>query len=556
MINKMLSLAVFLCMFFPGSRVFSFNGIPPSGADAETPGTESGQFDFEPDFQLKLYGDHFFQYHFPLVSRENDYETLIKAPKFFNTLGLKIETNDVEIVSEWEFRGVPDKNGDWEAASEIRIKENYIRWNLETFNLAFGFQNYSWGVADEINPTDNVNPSNYEMGFNIEDLPVLSVSTSYYPTSRLKFQAIYVPCEQDDKYFFDFRNEVPANLFRKISFSDYDFTSQQPVVSVTQETNQVSYKPLEFGPESGIFGIKTDIFSPWVDFSLSYVYDIDPFYSPEITLAKYTPGLTSELRSKIEQRLPSDEAEALISRLAGQDAWCLASVKLKRRRMHRLGFDIKTILGDYSLWLEACYSITEDDNNRSYKIRNHDLSCTAGFDFYFGPNDRFYANIQYTGQWLPRFDNDFYNDYPGGEPVSDQISSRLYMQKYYYRALTDPLGLHTQAILHGLMTQVRFSFFNGTLQPEINSYFTLPSGYDKNQKKRYGSLMLTPEVDYAPGGSLHIKAGVNLAWGWYKRAGENTVHADDRSDLIGYLYPYNNIWFKISYKWEHLFKGD
>jgi hypothetical protein len=104
------------------------------------------------------------------------------------------------------------------------------------------------------------------------------------------------------------------------------------------------------------------------------------------------------------------------------------------------------------------------------------------------------------------------------------------------------------------MAQLEWSFLNGKIKPVINGYFNLPDKYDTKEKKRYGSLLLMPEIDFAPGNSLHLYLGANLAYAWFKPTGTNTIKNNDRSDLIGYLYPYNNMYFKISYKWDQTIK--
>ena len=114
--------------------------------------------------------------------------------------------------------------------------------------------------------------------------------------------------------------------------------------------------------------------------------------------------------------------------------------------------------------------------------------------------------------------------------------------------------MQTEKYTHGFVASLDFNFFNGTLKPSFNAYYSLPSGYDKKEKKRYGSLLLMPEIDYSPGNSLHFYLGANLAYSWFKPRGSNKVRNDDQTDLIGFLNPYNNIYLKIEYKWNHNIK--
>jgi hypothetical protein len=511
----------------------------------------TGDFDLQPEFKIKLYGDHFFQYHLPVDKNHNNYNTLITVPKLFNTMGIHVVNNNIELVSEWEFRGMSSKTGEWDSLSDIRIGENYMKWNPGKLNLGFGFQNYTWGVADELNPTDNLNPENYEMGYKIEKIPVLSASMKYYPADWLSLEGVYIPFEQSDEYFFDTRDEIPVELFQETCFSGFNLTTQQPETSLIPAEKLVNYDYPKYNYESGILGIKSSFYSSSVDFSISYIYDLDPFFTPQIELEQYAIESSEELENELYSNLPAEDANNIINELSGYDAFRVKEVGLKRARIQRLGFDVKTIVDRYGIWLESCYSITEDKNNDSYKIRNHDLAWTAGFDFFYGPNDRFYVNFQYTGKWIPDFDNKFYTDYSGGMPDENYLNDEQYMEEYYYRALVQPLGIQTESATHGFMAQLEWTFLDGKIKPVINGYYTIPVDYDKKEKKRYGSLLLMPEIDFAPGNSLHLFLGTNLAYSWFKPAGSNTVKNNDRSDLIGYLYPYNNIYFKISYKWNH-----
>ena len=511
----------------------------------------SEDFSFQSDFKVTFYGDHFFQYHYPLDADNRNFNTLITAPKMFNRLGVEITDNNIELVSEWEFRGFPDKTGNWEAISNIRMQDNYIAWDHDNFNLGFGFQKYAWGVADGTNPTDNLNPENYEMGYEIEDIPVLSVSADYYPKRWWAVKGVYIPFEQSDKYFFDFRDEIPRSLFQKFYISGFNFNTLKPEISPRLAEKQVNFRQLKFSPESGIFGIKNNFYFSGIDISFSYIYDIDPFYTPDFDLEEYTVEVPDDVIASLNETLPGAEAERVTDKLRGNTAYRIETMDLKRRRVHRLGFDMKTIVDKYGIWLEACYSITEDHNNTSYRVRNHDVEWVTGFDFSYGPHDKYYLNLQYTGKWIPDYYNTFYTDYTNGMPDFNRLADKQYMREYFYRATVQPLGMQTERFRHGVMTQLEWSLFDGKITPALDGYYTFPVDYDTEEKKRYGNLLLMPEIDYAPGNALHVFFGANLAYSWYKPKGNDTIKDNDRSNFTGYLNPYNNIYFRISYQWEY-----
>lgn len=505
------------------------------------------------DFEIEIKGDHYFQYHLP--TSENNYNTLIKAPKWINELGLEVNHQHIELVSKWELRGAMDETGNWGDMSEIRIKENYLKINKAKVSWSFGFQDYAWGVADDLNPTNNLNPKDYEIkGFETEEIPIFSAACKYYPNEKWSFQGIFVPLEQSDVYFWDYEDFVPDQFFYKKQFSGVNLNNNQAEVEYLPDTKNVKTSNLEFGPESSLAALKASYYSSGLDFSLSYIYDIDPYFTPKITLEQYSVGVNNEIRDWIYNNLSETEANNMLAQMNSTSSYRISEINLERNRVHRFGFDAKTIVDRYGIWLEACYSLTEDSRNNSYEERNHDLAYTLGFDFFYGPNQRFYLNLQYAGKWIPKFDNNFYTDYKDGMPNGNFTDNESYMEEYYYRSLVQPFGMHTEGYTHSVSTSMDFSFFNGTLKPTINAFYSIPGKYDRMEKKRYGSLLLLPELEYSPGHSLHLYLGANLAYSWYKPYGSDKVRNDDATDLIGFLHAYNNIYFKLSYAWKHKLK--
>ena len=481
----------------------------------------------EPKTLIKLKGEHYFQYHFPL--KGGSYDTFIKAPKFINEFKLQVFHRNIEVVSEWELRGVMDKSGEWGKLSDYKIGKNYIKWNKEKFNLAFGYQVYKWGVADEFNPTNNLNPKNYEKGYESEEIPILSVSGKYYPNENTSVEAVFIPFEQNDEYFFSYADEVPSAMFGKYSYKNIP-SGSAPQFLVNNSDKNVNVKNLEYNPKSVIAGIKANYYSNSFDFSVSYVYDVDPYYSPEIKLEKYS--------------LEAGNSSML------QSAYKTAEINLVRNRIHRLGFDIKTIYDKYGIWTEVCYSFTNDKNRLEYKKRKNELSIVTGLDFRYGPNDRFYINLQYTGRLVKDYYSGFFSDYSNGLPDTDFINDHSYMEKYFYRGLVQNLRMQSEKYLQGILAQFEWSFYDETIKPVLNVYYTLPGGYDENEKKRYGSLLLNPELEYDNGEAFKIQLGANLAYSWYKDKISGEIKSNDRADLIGYLNPFNNIYLKVSYEWN------
>ena len=503
------------------------------------------------EFHFQFKGEHELYFHFPL-SNGGDFQYPLTSPKSLNRFGLNLSQKNIRLVSEWELRFFLPQSGNQEDAVLLIPKENYIRYSTRKMNWTFGLQKYSWGMADHINPTNNLNPLDYTItGFEPEEIPVFSSSVEYFPRDSWKMQAVYIPFEQSDNIFWSYPEAIPGALFAKYVISDFDFNTQIPATTTIAQEKQISEIQPDYGLRSGVFGGRLNFYSSKVDLSLSYVYDFDPYFTPFITTEKYFPGITGSLEDKFNQTLNAEEASQVISYLSGISSYRISQIDLLRKRIHRFGGNAKTIIGRFGLWLEACYSITEQANSEDYKNRGNDLFFVLGTDFFFGPNERFYGNIQYTGKWIPNYYHSFYSEYPGGIPQAGFQDNEEYVRQYYYRALVQPLGFQSETYLHGVTVNFDFSFFNGKLKPSLVGYLLTPDGYDKAEKTRSGSLLLMPSVDYSPGNALHFILGSYLSWSAYKENGGDQTKYNDSSSILGLLNPYNNLYVKISYSWNH-----
>ncbi len=477
--------------------------------------TPEAQAAAESSFHLSLSGSHAFDYRLPAYGDAFDYTGDIKSPEFSNNLGLELKSGDLTIVSRWAFdlspiAGVANAQGqfgDWDSLTKIRPLENYVSWSPSGFKLTFGYQIFSWGVADKRNPTDNINPRNYSLGMDADKIPILSADAIWYPSGALSFEAVYVPFEQPDRWLQDFRSgllgDVPAAL---LPFP-----------------NNVVYVPIDDKPASLLMGYRANYHSAAVDLSASYLYDFDPFYTPRITVIQ--PG-------------------------GPGTPWVIGAVNLERKRIHRFGADAKTTLGKVGLWVEAAYSLTGNSGENDYGTRKSKLDYTAGFDLNYGPNDSYYMNIQYIGTYIPGFDNKFGSDYPGGQPTMAGFVDPGYMQDYWERSLVNSLGSDTEGLLQGITVDFKWELMDALLTPELIAVYTQPFFYDDTSETRYGSLILNPTVDIMPVDSFHVKIGAILYYSWHKMPG-GKLALDTTGDKIGTFTPSNNMYLEILYKWKY-----
>jgi hypothetical protein len=502
----------------------------PAAADTAAPAAASGSL-----FSLNLAGSHEFGYRFPVYSDDFDYQGEMKSPYLSDEFDLTVQDKDIKLVSNWNATLRPlaaDANGEygsWDKLVRARALENYVSWSPSGFKLAAGYQIFSWGVADKKNPTDNLNPRDYTVGVNADKIPVLAADAVWYPVDAVSIEGVFEPSSQKSIYPVDFAAEIPARVFYG-----------QKMISATaagpdsSKSGSVDYDPLTLEPKNAIAGGKVNYRSSAVDLSLSYLYDVDPFYTPSITTVV--------------------EPVAGAPAAYGLNFTRVSSISLERDRIHRFGLDAKTTLGKFGLWTEAAYSLTQNDGSSDdYAYRRSKLDYVVGTDISFGPDDSGYLNLQYIGTWIPGYDDSFYSDYVGGQPDKTKVGNQAYMQSYYERALVNALGLDTEGLLQGATINLKYEFAKGAVTPQLTAVYVMPFLYDDTLVTRYGSLDLNPEIDIMPVDSFHIKVGADLAYSWVKPTGES-VRLDTTTDKIGIYTSSNNVYLKILYKWNYELK--
>ncbi|MBN2545846.1 MAG: hypothetical protein JXB50_08620 [Spirochaetes bacterium] len=478
-----------------------------------------------PKFNFSINGDNAFEFHIPVTKDHLDFYGKIKSPQFNNDLGVKLSYKTLSVVSEWQFDIMLNEFGSIDNILILRPLENSIKWSAWKFNFGAGFQFYSWGCADKINPTDNLNPRDFTKGLDSEKLSLLSFYTGFFPFGFMSIEAVYVPFEQSDIFPVNWAGKIPKEFF----YEQTIISSPSPLIyDVIKLKSNRQQNKLNFDPSSFLLGGKINFNTKIADFSFSYLYDFDPYYTPFIKVKKYQIMFGA---------IPT-----------GNYSFKVNSVELIRKRLHRFGADFKTTVDRFGLWVELCYTMTEDYSMVLDSIRNHNLSFAAGFDFNYGPNKDFYFNMQMMGEYNPLFDKNFYKDYEDGLPDSDEIDNKDYMKRYYYRAITNDIGTVRSGATLGLSINFKWPVLNSLLTPSISAVYAVPVDYDWQHDARYGSMFLNPELDIMPIDSLHIKIGAHLFFAWHKLEDEEIDI--DYNDEIGSFNYHNNIYLLVNYKWS------
>lgn len=447
-------------------------------------------------FTIMLTGDHGFEFHIPLIPDYMDFDGYIKSPKVINDFGIEIAVKNLKLITHWEFNLILNGWGDWSKFLEIIPLENYISWSPWKFTFGLGFQKYNWGTADVINPTDNINLKDIREPFNPRKISVFSLYIGFFPVNFMSIEALYIP-------FYLMPPFSLTELFEDAFGSELEPTFQNVI-----------------NPEFFGLGGKLSFFLKHADFSFSYLTKVEPYYSLDLDLEYvYDPSSDNHIYSASE-------------------------VEMLHRRLHYIGADFRTNVGIFGLWLEVCYSLSEDYLMQNYDIRNHQLSWTAGFDFNYGPNSDFYCNIQYFGYFNPFYDQDFYRDYDDGLPEANEVKS--YYREFYYRSLTDVLGGVTEGLLNGLSIQMKWPVLKSKLVPTLELLYSIPAIYNTDREARYGNLYIKPELEINPMEAFYILIGADLFFSWHTLEGNLDI---DESNITGANYENTNFFIEVRYKW-------
>ena len=432
--KKLSFIIIFFCLFLYLFSVENYDDLfsDLSSDVIEESSSENSLIYDLPQFKLSFSGEHSLDFHVPLIEEHFNWDTYYKTPKFKNLLGFEINYKILKVVSLWQLDIIMNSSGDWQEVLEFAPDENYISLSPWKFNIKAGFQKFSWGTADGINPTDNINPYDLRGGFDSEKIPALSLDVEFYPLDWFAIEAVYLP--------FPLSNRLTINVVEEVDDKFGKFGTD------------VKEKKLDYDPKSFILGGKAGFFFRYVDFSFSYLYDIDSAYTPDFSLKKYGAFYVPE------------------------------EIELAYKRVHYFGADFKALAGIFGIWGEICYSLTEDYILDKYGIRNHLLRWCTGFDFNYGPDDDFYFNCQYTGDFIPDFDTEFYKDYEDGNPELNEDKS--YYLVFYQRSIVNQLGGSYQGLTQGIVLNVSWSFLDDLLKYEIKTAYFLPLIYDYNHEKR------------------------------------------------------------------------
>ena len=276
----------------------------------------------------------------------------------------------------------------------LEVREAYVQlfgFLSENLDVKIGRQRITWGTADKLNPTDNLNP------YDLEDILDFgrhrgsdAISFDYYFNSEFSVQGAFIP-------FFQ-----PANMPVGIFANALTPSMEMPPPMVLKGFNDTITMPRYNLGESSTAGLKFKGFAAGFDFSLSYVWGRDGM--PIATYNTFVP----------------------VDAVGGVNI----NSELSFNRTHIFGADMAGSIGGVGVWAEAAAFLPDNevimtnDLSALYPVgtppemtsidttvlkKEAYLKFVVGADYNFANGT--YLNVQYLHGFMNERGADNLNDY-------------------------------------------------------------------------------------------------------------------------------------------------
>ena len=401
--------------------------------------------------------------------------------------------------------------------NEFVPEETAVFWSPGSFKFGAGLQEFSWGVADKVNPTDTLNARDYRHRLDAPRLVNPAASVNWYPVTWMSVEAVYEPWKNTSKYPTDFSVSTQAGLTANAAALNTATALLGSPLATYAPTSTTATVAQDFG--TPVWGGRVNFFLTGVDLAFSYLCDRDAFLSPQVVMKSYG------------------------------GVWVPQTVNLVYNPVQRFGLNAKTTVDRYGFWVESVYNRTAASSIDDVTNRHDSLEWTTGMDFNYGPGSVYYANLQYAGVWVVNYDASAVAA-SKRKLTRAQLTDANFMSQLAYRTLTQPLGDQTEQMLNSLTVNLKWPLLDSTLTPTLSGVVSVPFNYDTTNQTRYAATNLNPEIDWMPADGLHVLFGADLAYAWVKLANSDAVTLDTTTDRIGVYTPQNNLYVKADYKWN------
>jgi hypothetical protein len=276
------------------------------------------------------------------------------------------------------------------------IREAYVQLNgflSKKTDLTIGRQQFAWGTADKLNPTNNLNP------YDLEDILDFgrkrgsdAINLQHYFNYDFSLQGVFVP-------FFQPAN-MPVGVFSNVLNPSMDLPQGMVLKSFSDTLMMPKYN---LG-ESSTAGLRFKGFAKGINFSVSYLWGYDglPYSSKNILTPVGSAGATS-IPTSIHSQLSFIRSHIigadLVTSIAGIGVWAEAAAFIP---------DADIVMTTDLLAFDSGEPVTQDsilllEKNEPY------VKFVIGGDYFF--SDGSYLNMQYLHGFIHERGADELNDY-------------------------------------------------------------------------------------------------------------------------------------------------
>ncbi|MBN2442872.1 MAG: DUF1302 family protein [Spirochaetales bacterium] len=390
----------------------------------------------------------------------------------------------------------------------IKPGEVYLSLYLNKLDITIGHQVISWGTADGLNPTNNINPKDLSdlthiAASDTKDLimPVNAVRFNFYPADFLNFEGVFIP------------------LFTPPGMPD--FSSYLPP-ELSGLSDNINFCYPDSAPASFESGMKANFTLPGIDFSLSYLYAWDDIPDIKVNILQQDIG-------------------------GGMMFGTPASLEFTFNRVHIIGADFAWPLFDIDFRGEAAYFITEDTTGDDVFIKNPYLYYVLGAGYTFF--DDLNINLQFSQKIITNYKkiSDYdYNIDPMNPASWNQDDS------YYEEAYTTqffPLASYQKgALMSTIMLIIRQNFLDDLLETSFIGMYNFPEDYnDADPDRKLGDFMLKPALKYKFTDAFDIELGANLFFSMKEDTNDDLIR--DSYTTFGMIDDKDSFFLKLKYSY-------
>ncbi len=325
---------------------------------------------------------------------------------------------------------------------ELELREAYINTYLGRFDFRIGQQIVVWGRADGFNPTDNISPKDMLVRSPNEDDRRQSsfLLRTHYNLMPFRLEAIWIP-------FFK-PSAFPIGKLR--------------IMGIPFGATMTDPDYLDGNIENSAIALRLNIEKPSFDGSLSYFNGYNP--TTGIDLLWIQNGLS--------------RGETIVYPRA--------------YRVHVIGADFSSTVGDYGLRGEFAYRKPHDDWEVEIYIPNPDIQYTLGIDRQIGSDFNFI--LQYIGRYVID-----YTDLV--EPASNNDPTVL--QRYYYAKMNRMIASQQNEISHSISFRPAWTLLHETLDIEMLGLYNITTE----------ELFMRPKLSYEITDDLTVTVGGDIYTG-------------------------------------------